>query len=187
MPVNDMYEVMTSRGLIYISGDGRYLIQGNIYDIDNDMENLSETSMAKMRVTELEKHLDSGILYAAEHPKHTVTVFTDIDCGYCRKLHSQIDEYNAKGISIRYMAYPRAGVNSATYKTMQSVWCAKDQQKAMTMAKAGDHITETSCNNKVEDHYQLGNAIGVNGTPALFLEDGSLLAGYVPPRNLRSS
>jgi len=113
-------------------------------------------------------------------------VFTDIDCGYCRKLHADMDKYNAQGIRVRYLFYPRAGLRSESYRKAVSVWCADDRKAAMTAAKTGRPLPARSCVNPVADQYNLGRQLGVRGTPALVLEDGEIIPGYVPPDKLRT-
>ena len=125
------------------------------------------------------------IIYEPKKTEHTLTVFTDIDCGYCRKLHQQIAEYNALGIRIRYMAFPRAGIDSESYNKTVDVWCAKDRKQALTDAKNGKEVTSESCNSPIQAQYELGRRLGVTGTPALFLESGEMLPGYVPPKRLK--
>jgi len=129
---------------------------------------------------------DSMIIFSPKNGKvkHTITVFTDIDCGYCRKLHSAIDEYNELGIRVRYLAYPRAGIGSASYDKAVAVWCAKDRKKAMTQAKNNQSVNSGKCANPVAEHFEMGSKIGVRGTPALVLESGQLVPGYVPPQRL---
>jgi thiol:disulfide interchange protein DsbC len=112
-------------------------------------------------------------------------VFTDIDCGYCRKLHAQMEEYNANGIAINYMAFPRAGIGSRSYEKAVSVWCADDQQAAMTLAKAGSDPDPKQCDNPIAEQYQLGLSMGVSGTPNMMTQSGQLIPGYVPPEQLR--
>jgi thiol:disulfide interchange protein DsbC len=124
------------------------------------------------------------IVFPAKNEKHKVTVFTDIDCPYCVKLHRDMKDYNSEGITMRYMAYPRAGIGSNSYKKIVNVWCSDDKAKAMTDAKEGNKIANKSCDNPVAQQYQLGQALGVQGTPAIFLEDGTSLPGYVPPKRL---
>ena len=116
--------------------------------------------------------------------KHTISVFTDIDCGYCRKLHQEMAEYNKHGIKVRYLAYPRAGVGSEAYEKAVSVWCADDRQKAMTAAKTGGELKQKTCDNPVEAQFMLGQQLGISGTPALMLEDGQIFPGYVPADRL---
>lgn len=183
-PVSGFYEVMTPRGLFYASSDGRYLVQGNIYDLDNDLTNITEVKMAQVRKVKLENYNDSMIVFPAKNEKHTITVFTDVDCGYCQRLHSKMSEYNELGITVRYLAFPRGGARSPAWGKMESLWCSKDQHKAMDDLKIGSEIAKVSCDNKVAEHYQLGIEFGVNGTPAIVLDDGSMIPGYQPPEQL---
>jgi thiol:disulfide interchange protein DsbC len=183
-PVNGFYEVMTPRVLFYASADGRYLMQGNIYDLDNELANITEQKMATVRKAKLESYTDSMIVFPAKNEKHTITVFTDVDCGYCQRLHSKMAQYNDLGITVRYLAFPRGGARSPAWEKMQSLWCSKDQHKAMDDLKAGTDIAKASCDNKVPEHYQLGIEFGVNGTPAIVLDDGSMIPGYQPPEQL---
>lgn len=183
-PVPGLYQALTNRGVLYISQDGSKLFHGSLYDLDKGMKNLTEAAMAGPRV-EMLKSLEANMLvYKAKDEKHVVTVFTDISCGYCRKLHSEMAEYNKLGITIRYLAYPRAGVPSANADEMEAVWCAKDPLKAMTDAKAGQNIQSAKCDAKIAEQFQMGMSFGINGTPALILEDGTLIPGYQPPKQL---
>jgi thiol:disulfide interchange protein DsbC len=113
-----------------------------------------------------------------------VSIFTDIDCGYCRKLHSEIDQYMAQGITIRYMFFPRAGKGSDSYKKAVSVWCAADKNKALTAAKKGENLDAKTCENPVDEHMALGEAFGMNGTPMIVTQKGNILPGYVPAPQL---
>jgi thiol:disulfide interchange protein DsbC len=182
--VTGFYEVMTPRGLLYVSDDGRYLMQGSIYDLDNELANITEQKMATVRVAKLAQYTDSMIVFPAKNEKYQVTVFTDVDCGYCQRLHSQMAQYHELGITIRYLAFPRGGPRSPAWGKMQSLWCSDDKHQAMNDLKAGGNVTKTSCDNKVAEHYQLGIEFGVNGTPALVLKDGSMIPGYQPPEQL---
>jgi thiol:disulfide interchange protein DsbC len=125
------------------------------------------------------------ITFAPDKPAYDLMVFTDIDCGYCRKLHAQIAEYNQQGIAIHYMSFPRAGVGSLSYEKAVSVWCAKDPRAAMTKAKLGEEPEPAQCDNPIADQYQLGLDLGVSGTPSLLTADGQMIPGYVPPDQLR--
>ena len=125
------------------------------------------------------------IEFLPEKMDHHITVFTDIDCGYCRKLHAEMKEYNELGIGISYMFFPRAGLKSESYDKAVNVWCAADQRNAMTMAKAGEAVDAKVCDNPITAHYNAGMAVGVTGTPALVLEDGTLMPGYLPPAQLK--
>ena len=183
-PVSGLYEVVMGPRLFYVSEDGRYLIQGNVIDIQS-RENITEVKLAKAKKAVMEQMgEDKMVVFAPEKPEHTITVFTDIDCGYCRKLHREIEDYNKEGISVRYLFFPRAGVGSPSYEKAVSVWCADDRKQAMTDSKAGKEIETKTCDNPVQDHMLLGQAMGVTGTPAVVLEDGEMLPGYVPAKRM---
>ncbi len=179
-----IYEVMYGSEVFYFSADGRYVLQGALVDLETN-ENLTETARSTIRI-DLFKDLDESemIVFSPKKPRHTLTVFTDIDCGYCRKLHSEMDELNSYGIKVRYMMFPRSGVNTPSYYKAVNVWCSKDQQDSMTKAKAGESIPSASCNNPVESQMLIGQKMGVTGTPALLLENGTLIPGYRPAKEL---
>jgi thiol:disulfide interchange protein DsbC len=184
-PVQGILQVQVDSEILYASADGKYVIQGRIIDLDTRAD-LTEQAKAGQRM-ELLKNIDATqeITFAPAEPVYELTVFTDIDCGYCRKLHTQITEYNQQGISIHYMAFPRAGVGSPSYDKFVSVWCADDQHSALTNAKAGNDPVPEQCENPVAAQYELGLQLGVTGTPALLTADGTLIPGYVPPADLR--
>ena len=178
------YEVVLQGQIVYISQDGKYLLQGSIYDIAGKSD-LTEAARSKLRRAALTGvGADKRIRFAPDEVKHTVTVFTDIDCGYCRKLHQEMAEYNKRGIAIDYLFFPRAGVGSESFDKAVSVWCAADRKKAMTDAKAGSELDKKECANPIEEEYALGNKIGVSGTPAVIAADGTQLGGYLPPEQL---
>jgi thiol:disulfide interchange protein DsbC len=185
-PIDGILQVQINGDIIYTSADGKYMFQGRIIDLDT-REDLTETSKSELR-KEIMANIDpSGqITFSPEDPVYDLTVFTDIDCGYCRKLHAQVDEYNKQGIAIHYMSFPRAGVGSRSYEKAVAVWCADDQQSAMTQAKLGGEPDPDQCENPVEEQYKLGIELGVTGTPALLTSSGQLIPGYVPPDQLRS-
>jgi len=184
-PIEGILMVQVGGEIVYMTADGKFMIQGRVVDMDS-REDLTETAKAGNR-RELIAGVDSTkqITFAPEEPAHELLVFTDIDCGYCRKLHAQMEEYNENGISIRYMAFPRAGIGSHSYEKAVSVWCSDDQQEAMTQAKLGAEPDPEQCENPIAEQYQLGMALGVTGTPALLTNDGTLIPGYVPPEQLR--
>jgi thiol:disulfide interchange protein DsbC len=184
-PIDNIVMVQVDGDIVYATADGQYLIQGSLVNMET-RENLTEAAKSGMR----KKIMDSidrskQITFAPENPDYELTVFTDIDCGYCRKLHSQMDDYNANGIAINYMAFPRAGIGSRSYEKFVSVWCSDDQQTALTKAKAGADPDPEQCDNPVAEQYQVGVDLGVTGTPALVTNDGDLIPGYVPPAQLR--
>lgn len=183
-PVDGLYQVFTDRGVLYVTQDGSKLFHGNLYDLDQGMKNLTELALAAPRLEMLKPFEQDMLVYKAKNEKHVVTIFTDVDCGFCRKLHNQMQGYNDLGITIRYLAYPRAGIPSANADEMQAVWCAKDPLKAMTEAKAGGNVKSASCDIDIAKQFQLGQAFGVNGTPAIVLENGVMVPGYQPPADL---
>jgi len=187
-PIKGLYEVMIGTQLMYVTGDGRYYVDGRIVDLKT-REDLTEPRLAGVRKKLVDEVGESEmvIFEPSAKAKHTVTVFTDIDCGYCRKLHSQIAEYGKEGIRVRYMFFPRAGKGSPSYKEAISVWCAGDSDQrrtALTAAKAGKHIEEKTCENPVDEHMAIGAELGLRGTPAIVTENGDLIPGYVEPKRL---
>ena len=186
-PVDGLLQISTENGLFYVSADGTYLLQARVYNLDEEMRNETETALAEMRLDGLKQFDDSYIEFKPEDEQYVVTVFTDTTCGYCRKLHEQIAQYNEEGITVRYLAYPRAGLNSPVYRQMVSVWCSADPKKAMTNAKSGSSVTPNSCDNDIAEQFRFGRKIGVNGTPNIVLSDGSIIPGYQPPEQLLSA
>jgi thiol:disulfide interchange protein DsbC len=186
-PLDNLYEVTFGGRLVYLTADGRYLIQGKMIDLETRTE-ITEERLSELKMAALaEVGEDQMVIYGPEDAKDTVTVFTDIDCGYCRKLHSEMARYNEAGIRIRYLFYPRAGIGSESYDKAVSVWCADDRKVAMNQAKAGQEIPARTCENPVDEHYALGQTMRVTGTPALLLEGGEMVPGYVPADKLRKA
>lgn len=183
-PIEGLLQVSTNRGVFYTSTDGTYFMQGRLFNMDKGMENLTDKAMSSMRLEGMAEFKESMIVFPAKNEKHQITVFTDTTCGYCRKLHAQMDDYNDLGITVRYMAFPRGGLNSRSYDEIKSVWCAADQKNAMTKAKTSGEIDLARCDAPIEQHYNLGQAVGVTGTPAIMLDDGSMIPGYKPPQAL---
>jgi thiol:disulfide interchange protein DsbC len=124
------------------------------------------------------------LIFSPDKPTHTITVFTDIDCGYCRKLHHEMADYHAKGIRVRYLMFPRSGVNSPSYDKAVSVWCSEDRNDSLTKAKNGKDPAPRTCDNPVQNHMAMGRSIGVQGTPSIVFEDGRVIPGYVPAERL---
>lgn len=183
-PLSGLSEVVVEGQVLYVSNDGKYLIQGSIIDTAT-RTNLTEISEANVR-----KILLAGIpasrkiSFAPANPKYRVTVFTDIDCGYCRKMHTQIDEYNQLGIAVDYLFFPRAGIGSESAQKAINIWCAPDRKLAMTSAKNGKTLPEKNCPNFVADDYAIGRKAGVDGTPAVYAANGMQLGGYLSPKDL---
>ena len=182
--IKGLYEVITGGNIFYTSEDGRYLLQGQLFDAVAK-KNITENKLADVRKIALDKVGEKNmIIFKPALSKHTVSVFTDIDCGYCRKLHSEIDQYMAQGITVRYLFFPRAGKGSDSYSKAVSVWCAADRQKALTAAKNGESLDSKTCDNPVDQHMELGEAFGMSGTPMIVTEKGNILPGYVPAAQL---
>jgi len=180
-----LYQVVFGPRLVYITDDGRYLFQGQLIDLET-RENLTEPQLAAAKASAIEAVGEQNmVIFEPENTQFTVTVFTDIDCGYCRKLHSEMDKYLANGIRIRYLFYPRAGEESESYVKAVSTWCADDRRQAMTEAKKGNDVPKKTCEHPVRRHMELGNNMGIRGTPALVLDDGEMIPGYVPPDKLQ--
>lgn len=185
-PVPGLKQVRVNNEIIYMSDDGRYLLQGRFIDLDTQID-LTDAARSGLRRERL-ANLDSSefVSFGPEDAEYELLVFTDPDCGYCRRLHEQMAEYNSNGIRIHYMAFPRAGVGSNTYEKLVSVWCADDRQGAMDIAKAGQAPPKATCDNPVDEQYQLGQAVGVTGTPSMITFDGDIIPGYVPPEQLKA-
>jgi thiol:disulfide interchange protein DsbC len=178
---------MTEKGLFYTSQDGKYLLQARIYDVEDGMRNLSEDAIGSVRLEGLVEFKDAVIEYKSDKEKYVVNIFTDISCGYCRKLHNEMDQYNDLGITVRYLAFPRGGINSSSFDDMVSVWCADNKQEAMDNAKAGGTVVTKNCETKVAKQYAFGQKIGVSGTPNIIMPDGSVIPGYQPPKQLEQA
>jgi thiol:disulfide interchange protein DsbC len=180
-PIEDLYQIVIGADIIYMTRDGNYVFKGEILDI-NQRRNLTEDVRAESRVNLLDNiKKDDYIEFASKNVNDVIYVFTDVDCGYCRKLHQDVPELNSLGVSVRYLAYPRAGVESVTGMEMSNVWCSDNRQAALTAAKNRETIEAQSCNDPVSRQYALGQKLGVRGTPAIFLQNGRMLPGYMPP------
>jgi thiol:disulfide interchange protein DsbC len=183
-PIAGFYEVVVGSHVVYVSADGRYMLQGDLIDLKTRLS-LTEPRRREAQRAAIEAvGEDKMIIFKPENVKHKVTVFTDIECGYCRKLHSEIDKYLDAGIEVRYLMYPRAGVGSSAYKKAVAVWCAADRNSALTDAKAGKSIEMKTCDNPVDEHMELATTLGLRGTPFIVLENGEVQPGYVPAERL---
>ena len=183
-PMKGIYEVVMGADIAYVSSDGRYIIAGDLYEVDS-RTNLTESKRQNERVQVLAK-LDERemIVFKPAKVKHTITVFTDVECGYCRKLHGEVAQLNEMGIQVRYLAYPRAGPGTDDWRKMEAVWCSKDRKGAITDAKAGQDVKSEQCATPIAKQYQLGESLGVRGTPAIFTMSGDYIGGYLPPGQL---
>ncbi|MFC0676909.1 DsbC family protein [Lysobacter korlensis] len=190
-PLPGFRQAIVGGQVVYVSDDGRYVFvpgpNGALFDA-TAKRNLSEDALASMR-QDLLKKIPEGerIVFAPPNPVHTVTVFTDVACGYCQRLHAEIAEYNRQGIAVEYLAFPRMGIGSEDYKTMVSVWCAADRRQALTKAKSNGSVPPKTCKTTVDMQYDIGQRVGLTGTPMILSEDGTQLGGYVPPAQLREA
>jgi thiol:disulfide interchange protein DsbC len=184
-PIDGWYTVQKGSIVAYISDDGRYLLQGDLIDLDQQV-NLSELSRTDARRQLVSSLADEdAILFSPAEVKHSVTVFTDIDCTYCRKLHNEIEQYLEQGIAVRYVLYPRNGRSSRAWSTSEDVWCSADRGSALTAAKLDRKFETSSCDaSMISRHYKLGQDVGLNGTPAIVFDDGTMIAGYMPAAQL---
>lgn len=185
-PVAGIVEVMIGASVFYLSADGRYVIRGDLIDLA-DKVNLSNERRVAARKTVFE-NLDTSqvIEFPAANGKarETLYVYTDIDCGYCRKMHLEVPELNKAGIAVRYLAFPRAGLKGESFDKATAVWCSADRQQALTAAKAGETVSAPACASPVAEHFELGQAMGVSGTPAVYTAGGQQLGGYIPAARL---
>jgi len=190
-PIAGFREAIVQGQVVYVSDDGRYLFlpgpQGALYDV-TAKKDLSEQSLATVRKDLIKAiPVSERIVFAPPNPKYTVAIFTDVECAYCRKFHSEIAEYNKQGIAVQYMAFPRMGIGSPDHKKMISVWCAPDRKKALTDAKNDRPIQARDCKNTVSMQYDIGQRAGLTGTPMIIAEDGTTVGGYLPPQQLREA
>jgi len=183
-PIPGLYQVNVGAKVLYASDGGRYVIQGELIDLET-RENLTAQALKQARKTAL-ANVDKKtmIIFPAKNAKHTVTIFSDIDCGYCRKLHAELSDYTDAGITVRYLFFPRSGVNTESYFKAVSVWCAADRNKALTDAKLNNKIDSKTCENPIAAHMKLAKEFGVNGTPAIIADDGTMIPGFVPADQL---
>ena len=182
--VKGIYQVLINAQVIYVSADGRYIFQGHLLDTKT-RKDLTELTLNQVRKQQLSSISEKEmVIFPAKDAKHTLTIFSDIDCGYCRKLHAGISDYTDLGITVRYLFYPRSGPNTESYHKAVSVWCAEDRNQALTDAKINNKVISKSCDNPVDKHMKLAQTFGVRGTPAILTEDGVMLPGYLPAKEL---
>lgn len=182
--VPGFYEVVLGGEIVYVSADAKYLFTGSVWDLAA-RKDLTDQRKASLRKVALDKvGDDKRITYPAKTEKHAVTVYTDIDCGYCRRLHQQIAEYNDAGITVEYLFFPRSGPNTESFKKAENVWCAADRNEALTKAKNGEPVPAKECANPIAEQYELGLRVGVTGTPMIMAEDGTQVGGYLDPSQL---
>lgn len=186
-PMSGLYQVQLQGGRqLYASEDGQFLLQGYLFQVkDGKPVNLTEAAESRGVAKLLDAvPVSEMVVFAGKDPKTHITVFTDTDCGYCQKLHSEVPELNRLGVEVRYLAFPRQGMGSEAAKELSNVWCAKDQQAAMDLAKTRQTVPDAQCDSPVAKQYALGQSIGVSGTPAIVLANGKIIPGYQPAPQL---
>ena len=185
--IENFYVVnVANNQILYVSNDFKYVFAGDVISLVNENPtSLNELYQAKL-VQEVMSLIEDTktINFTAKNEKHLIKVFTDISCGYCRLLHSQIDDYLALGISIEYYAFPRDGLQTQVFQDMQSAWCSEDPKLSITKLKGGDAVEEKTCQNPIQMHYEYGQLLGITGTPTIFLSNGQKLSGYIPANEL---
>ena len=181
-PINGVYEVIVGSEIYYMDKSARYIINGDLIDLatKTNFTEEAKTFNRKMKVAELGE--ENMVVYSPKIVDHSITVVTDVDCPYCRRLHSEMDEYMENNIKVRYIFMPLKG--EADFDTTVSVWCSKDRNLALDIAKAGGDLEKLSCDNPIEKHLKMARELGVRGTPAIILEDGTMIPGYVPAKKL---
>jgi thiol:disulfide interchange protein DsbC len=187
-PIPGWYTIRKGAIVAYISSDGRYLLQGDVIDLQLN-SNLSELSRNEARVEMMAAVPDEQlIVFSPEHVEHSIAVFTDIDCTFCRRLHAQIDQYMDQGIEVRYFLYPRNGPKSPSWAKAENVWCANNRNEALTLAKLDKEYPTRTCDASiVSTHYAIGQDVGLTGTPAIVLDNGTLFSGYMPAPQLKEA
>lgn len=180
-PAKNVYRIaFETGGFAFAYVDGDFVLLGDLYNVEEQV-NLSDKATSDVMVAAIDNvSTNNMIVYGPKDAKRHVTVFTDIDCGYCRKLHAEVPELTKAGIQVRYMAYPRAGIPSASYDKFQSVWCNADKNQALTDAKSGKHVPSSTCDNPISETFAIGKKVGVKGTPTIVLDNGTVTPGYVP-------
>jgi thiol:disulfide interchange protein DsbC len=185
-PIPGIYQFVQGADVSYLTADGKYFLDGNLYDMAT-RANLTEAIRSRARLAMINAVPESQmVIFSPKNPLYTITVFTDVDCQYCRKLHSDIAEINKLGVRVRYMFFPRTGPNTESWRKAEVVWCSADRNEALTRAKAGAQLdmNKTCGPTPVAREYELGQNIGVRGTPAIVTDGGDFINGYMPPREL---
>jgi thiol:disulfide interchange protein DsbC len=183
-PIPGLYEIVFGTRVAYVSADGQYILMGDLVDLDSQ-RNLTAVRRGSLVLKSIDAMGEANmIVLGPAQPKRTLTVFTDVDCPYCARLHNEVPALVQAGVKVRYLLYPRAGKDSETYKRSVAVWCARDRVKAIATAKRGGKLEMKTCDNPVDQHVRLGQEVGVQGTPTIVMDDGRVLPGYAPAAEL---
>lgn len=181
-----VYELVSGAQVFYLTPDGKYMLEGSIIDLEGRID-ISEQRRGSLQMSLINQVPEDQMLVfnnEAGDAERSITVFTDTDCGYCQKLHQEIDAITDANIRVRYLLFPRAGIESASSVELQSVWCADDQQQAMTVAKTGGQVPPATCENPIESHMAIARQVGLRGTPLIYLDNGTKIPGYQPAAQL---
>lgn len=181
-----VYELISGAQVFYLTPDGKYMLEGSIIDLENRVD-ISEQRRGGLQMSLIDQIPEDQMLVfnnEAGDAERSITVFTDTDCGYCQKLHQEIEAITDADIRVRYLLFPRAGIESPSSEELQSVWCADDQQAAMTIAKTGGQVPSATCENPIESHMNLARQVGLRGTPLIYLDSGTKIPGYQPAAQL---
>ncbi len=186
-PIPGLLELVTGAQVVYVTPNGKYVIEGDMIDVERRI-NMTQQRKGKTQLAAIEAIGEEKMVVfkasAAQDKSRHITVITDTTCGYCRKLHTEIDGLLSQGVSVRYLLYPRAGLDSEAHRQLESVWCADDQEQAMTRVKTGQSIPNKTCENPIGEHIALAQQVGLRGTPMIFLDNGLVVPGYRPPAEL---
>ena len=183
-PVSGLYQVSFGMQVVYLFEDGKHLLSGDLINLEAGA-NLTEDARKSGRKSVIDSLDEEGmVIFTPSETQSTITVFTDTECGYCVRLHQELQQVLDGGVRVRYLGYPRAVLGSNSHKTLVSVWCAEDSQNAMNDAKSGQPVEPVVCETPIEQHMQAAEAVGVRGTPTIVLQDGKLIPGYVPAGEL---
>ena len=184
-PIAGLYEIRSGAEVGYVSTDGRFYVDGDVFDMTS-RKNLTEPRRQEGRLALLAQiDAKDAIEFAPSGPvKHTLTVFTDVDCTYCRRMHQEIAEFNRLGFKIRYVMYPAGGQDSVAWHKAEAVWCNADRRDALTRAKRGETVESPKCKTPIAEHHLLGQSLGIGGTPGIITDQGEYLAGYLPAASM---
>ena len=184
--IDGLLQVTAANQVFYVTDNGDYIMFGHLFDVNAGMQDLTEVALGQVRLDVIAPFADQAIEFKAEDEKHVMTVFTDYSCGYCQKLHREVDELNNAGITVRYLAWPRQGLNTPNYDNMVAIWCADDPKEALNRAKSISNPTfpKADCDNTVAEQFIAGRQLGIRGTPAIIFDDGTMLPGYKPAAEL---
>ena len=183
-PIPGLYQAIVGPNVIFLSADGNYMLHGDLVDLRQGI-NLTDAARLNARYQAIELFNENEmIVFAPPTPHHTITVFTDVDCSYCAQLHRDLPRLLAAGVKVRYLLYPRTGLDSSAYWRWVSVWCAPDRHKALASAKTGGYLPARTCVNPVRAHYELGRIFEVKATPTIVLENGVVIPGYISSERL---